>query len=51
MAESERERTRLAAKAESLLAIMRQAGVAHVQSKWDAAYGTGEDETEKLLLA
>jgi hypothetical protein len=45
MAESERERTRLAAKAESLLAIMRQAGIAHVQSKWEAAYGTeGENE-------
>lgn len=51
MAESERERTRLSAKAEALLAIMRQAGIAHVQSKWEEAYGSEEIENENLASA
>lgn len=44
MAESDRERSRLAAKAESLLAIIRQALSAHMQSKWEAAYGNENED-------
>lgn len=38
MGENERERSRLAAKAEALLSMMRQAAYDHVQAKLDAAY-------------
>jgi hypothetical protein len=52
MAESERERSRLAAKAEALLAILRQSLTSHVQSKWEAAYGPeGENENAERLSA